>query len=126
MVAAAESQERRQQPRLHLAVPVPGTLGLTTPVRLVDVSPTGARVECGHPLTPGQSGILDVGLPAAEFYLRARVTWSQVYQILTEGAGQVIRHRAGLRFVDPPAAGGTRLYALLAHTPDSRFGRGDA
>ncbi len=124
MAAASESRERRQHPRLHLAVPLLGTLGLTTPVRVVDVSPVGVRIECGHPLTPGQATILDVVLAAEEFHLRARITWSQVYQVLTEPAGQVVRHRAGLRFVDPPTAGGARLHALLARTPDPRLDRG--
>ncbi len=121
MGAASDSQERRQHTRWHLASPLSATLGLTTPLRVIDISPVGVRVECGHPLTLNQAGILDVVLPGAEFHLRSRVVWCQLYQVLTEPAGRVIRYRAGLRYADLPAAGGAHLYALVSHLPDPRL-----
>ena len=33
--------------------------------------------------------------------------------VATDPAGREVRYRAGLHFTDPPAAGGTRLHALL-------------
>ena len=113
MSSSSGSRDRRQHLRVPLADVLAGTLGLTAPVRVVDISLTGVRIEHAHPLTPGQATVLDVAVGGESFHLRTRVAWCHVYQVVTDPAGREVRYRAGLHFTDPPAAGGTRLHALL-------------
>jgi hypothetical protein len=117
MSSSSGSPERRQSPRVPLADVLAGTLGLTAVVRVVDVSPTGVRIEHAAPLSPGQATVLDVALGGETFHLRTRVAWCHLYQVVTDSAGREIRYRAGLHFIDPPAAGGARLHALLIRPP---------
>lgn len=117
MPSSSGSPERRQSPRVPLADVLAGTLGLTASVRVVDVSPAGVRIEHAAPLTPGQAIVLDVALGGETFHLRTRVAWCHLYQVVTDSAGREVRYRAGLHFIDPPAAGGTRLHALLTRPP---------
>ena len=106
MPSSSGSPDRRLSPRVPLADVLAGTLGLAAVVRVVDVSPAGVRIEHAAPLTPGQATVLDVALGGETFHLRTRVAWCHLYQVVTDSAGREIRYRAGLHFIDPPAAGG--------------------
>jgi hypothetical protein len=117
MPSSSGSPDRRLSPRVPLADVLAGTLGLAAVVRVVDVSPAGVRIEHAAPLIPGQATVLDVTLGGETFHLRTRVAWCHLYQVVTDSAGREIRYRAGLHFIDPPAAGGARLHALLTRPP---------
>ena len=52
MSSSSGSRDRRQHLRVPLADVLAGTLGLTAPVRVVDISLTGVRIAHAHPLTP--------------------------------------------------------------------------
>lgn len=109
------ASERRQHLRLHLPDTRTGTLGLTTSVRLVDVSPAGARIEHTNLLAPGQACVLDVALADQALHLRGRVVWCQLHHIITDMEGRSAQYHSGIHF----AAHEETLPALLIGRPDA-------
>lgn len=105
--------ERRQLLRIHLTDARTGTLGLTTAVRLVDMSPAGVRIEHSHPLTPGQACVLDVPLADGVLHLRGRVVWCKLHHVTTDASGRSVQYHSGIHF----AAHAETLPALLLGRP---------
>jgi hypothetical protein len=90
------SDERRRYPRLSLAAPLDGWFG-DYAVRLIDVSATGALVECDEPLPADARGLL-------------RFFWRGVEVEITAETARTIEQRSGLHFVEENAD----LWALIA------------
>ena len=107
------SAERRQHLRLYLPDTRTGTLGLTTEVRLVDVSPAGAQIEHANLLAPGQVCVLDVPSADEVLHLRGRVVWCQLHHVTTDAEGRSVRYHSGIHFAAPAET----LPALLLERP---------
>jgi hypothetical protein len=94
------SVERRGVVRLTIRGGLPTRVRPTREVRLLDLSPFGARIEHGTPLQPGVPYVLDLapdlgGLPlAAEIVWTTRMGEAQI----PEGEGR-LRYQSGLVFL---------------------------
>ncbi len=73
--------DRRQHRRAQVHGTVHGTVGLSSNLRIVDLSPAGAMVEHAHDLSPGQPCVLDLRLDGIEVHLRAHVAWCHLYSV---------------------------------------------
>ncbi len=107
--------DRRRHGRAQLPAIIPGTVGLSGNLRVVDLSASGARVEHAHDLSPGQPCVLDLRLDGVEVHLRAHVAWCQLYSVGSDPDGaEEVRYRSGLEFADLPAGIVAHLQQYLA------------
>ncbi len=107
--------DRRRHGRAQLHATVHGTVGLSCNLRVVDLSPAGARVEHAHDLSAGQPCVLDLRLDGVEVHLRAHVAWCQLYSVGSDpDGGEEVRYRSGLEFTDLPAEVVAHLQQYLA------------
>ncbi len=110
-----EGVDRRRHGRAQLHATVHGTAGLSSNLRVVDLSPAGARVEHAHDLSPGRACVLDLHLNGVEVHLRAHVAWCQLYSVGSDPDGaEEVRYRSGLAFTDLRADVVAHLQEYLA------------
>ncbi len=107
--------DRRRHRREQLHATLHGTAGLSSNLRVVDLSPAGASVEHAHDLSPGQPCVLDLSLDGVEVHLRAHVAWCQLYSVGSDPDGaEEVRYRSGLEFTDLSAEVVAHLQQYLA------------
>jgi len=96
-----ETAERRKAARVILSAHVHGRVLGGEEVRLLDLSPTGVRIEHIEHLRPGTSCTLTFPLPRGPLRLSARVVWSQVRggEMTPEGERR-LHYQSGLSFVN--------------------------
>lgn len=105
--------ERRRSQRVAIPDELFGKVKATVPARIVDLSRDGVQVEIPTALRPAVE--CDISVPTAEgdLRLRARVQRCRATSMKpNDGNGNRLVYRAGLQFVEVPAAD----LALLAET----------
>jgi len=107
----ATGENRRQFHRWKTGG-LPATLHTFTaeyPVRLEDLSPTGARVSGAPPVQPAEQAVLAAIQPEAKLILACEVAWRDA------STGM-----AGLHFIGVTPAETVELFHFLQHLPNSR------
>lgn len=96
----AETAERRRVARITVPSQIRGTGLETREVRLLDLSPDGARIEHDKPLQPGAPCALILPPALGPVRLPARIMWSHVSGGEQTPAGErALHHQSGLAFL---------------------------
>jgi hypothetical protein len=113
-----EVPERRRVRRAVATGRLTGHASLTVEFRLLDLSPTGARIEHLALLRPGGRCTVQLPAPAGSVLLPAQIVWTAVvgWEQIPEGA-QVLRYQSGLLFVALSPAQEQAVASLLAQLP---------
>jgi hypothetical protein len=122
----AETIERRKVARITVPSQIRGTGLENREVRLLDLSPEGARIAHEKPLQPGAPCALILPPALGPVRLPARIIWSQISggEQTLEGE-RVLHHQSGLAFRGLTPEQQTALAAALTTlkaaqgTPDS-------
>ncbi len=96
----ADPPNQRQARRIALPARPAAAIRLSEPVRLLDVSLTGARLEHEQLLRPGRICTIEFPASLGGFVLTAQVVWSQVVSTVPSAGGRLLRYESGLQF--PP------------------------
>jgi hypothetical protein len=106
--------ERRRVRRAAATGRLTGHASLTVEFRLLDLSPTGARIEHSALLRPGSRCTLQLPAPAGSLLLPAQVIWTTVVGQEQRQEGQrVLRHHSGLMFLSISPAQERAVVSLL-------------
>jgi len=94
-----EVPERRRVRRAVATERLTGQASATVELRLVDPSPTGARIEHLALLRPGGRCTLRLPVPSRSLALPAQIVWTTVVgqERISEGE-QALRYQSGLMF----------------------------
>jgi hypothetical protein len=94
-----QGPERRRKRRAVATGRLTGHASLSVEFRLLDLSPTGIRIETLALLRPGGSCILQVPSPSGSLQLAAQVVWTTIVgQDQTPEGHRVLRYQSGLMF----------------------------
>ncbi len=116
---ASRAFERRRSPRAHLLGPLEDTITAAVPLRLLNLSATGALVEHEAPLGGDFTLVLRHGPAGPALTVRCRVVHSRR---VGDGAGGW-KYRTGVDFASPSPAQAATLSEWVEHI---RLGSGDA
>jgi hypothetical protein len=96
----AETPERRRVARISVPSSIRGTGLETREVRLLDLSPDGARIEHDKPLQPGAPCALILPPALGPVRLPARIMWTRIRggEQTPEG-DRALYHHSGLAFL---------------------------
>lgn len=104
--------QKRRVERVHLAQPLVARLG-ATPVVLVDVSVSGARVEHAAPMTRGAATKLTFRWGGVEITIDCTIIRSRLERFSSGADGMTVYH-SGLEFAVIPPETRVRLKAMLS------------
>jgi len=108
-------REKRRFPRMAPSRKIPASLGSSSGVQVLNLSPAGAMIEQPGRLSPRDSCTLSLHLAEAHLRLGAQVTWSQIYSPTRNLPGEAqLRFRAGLAFLPLSEAAEVHLRQYLA------------
>ncbi len=106
--------ERRRVRRAVATGRLTGQASLSVEFRLLDLSPTGARIEHLTLLRPGSRCTLQVPAPAGSPRLSAQVIWTAVVGQEQQSEGhRVLHYHSGLLFVGVSPAQERAVASLL-------------
>lgn len=103
--------DQRSVPRYFVTQAIGGTAD-GKPVRLVDMSTKGVRLELSGPVAPGSMLHLEIATPAGEIDADATVLWCQIDELRLDGSDD--RYLAGLVFVEAHPEAGTLIEDLVS------------
>lgn len=92
------AHDKRESARIEILGKLAGEVSVPAPIIIRDISQTGVLVECGFPLILGSGHDLRLHLGDDYVVVKARVVRCHVADIGRE----LVRHVAGLEFVDLP------------------------
>ena len=98
------ARERRAVPRVRPSAPLQGTVKMTVPAWILDISSRGAQIEVATGLQPKEGCDLRIPFDEGEFAAHATVRRCRASVLgLDEKNESVVLYRAGLEFdeVDP-------------------------
>ena len=113
--------DRRSEPR-HAAATVPARLRFNHPLRLLDLSASGARVETPEWMAPGRRYTVRVGAEPA-LRLAGHVTRCALVRVDDDGDGGRAVYEAGLSFDAVPDATRAQLRALPRMVHERGYGK---
>ncbi len=106
--------ERRRVRRAVATGRLTGQAAVTAEFRLLDLSPTGARIEHLALLRPGTRCTLQLPAPSGSLVVSAQIVWTTVVgQELTPERQKVLRYHSGLMFVTLSPEQDSALASLL-------------
>lgn len=105
---------RRGSPRYELEQDLPGHTECVVPVRVVDLSTSGALIEYHRYLRPGAELALDLSLSEGRQRVRCSVVHSAVHEIQRHpGKSERTIFRMGVRFEDLDPSGQCQIQRLI-------------
>jgi PilZ domain len=94
-------QEKRRFPRVRVEQGGKGQLKTTTPVSILNVSPTGLLMEVAASLRPGSTYDLVASVSGVPFTVLVKVTRCRAGGFMPDGrGGRLLQFRAGAEFVN--------------------------
>jgi hypothetical protein len=93
------TDERRRLERLQLSGLVQGEVRVVHPIKLIEISETGASLELTQPLIIESLHDFRIELGDNIVIVKGRVAHSRVADVETSR----VAYRAGIEFIDPPA-----------------------
>ena len=121
MATTLGTQERRRSPRRTAAPGSRGQIRVTVGVEVLDVSPTGLRLELSTPVRPGS--VYDLKVDLGGFLLSApvRITRCAAGGYRDDGkGGRLLLFRAGAEIVWPHPSGAEDLARFLERQGSKR------
>jgi hypothetical protein len=106
---------RRSNPRYELEQILQGYTQYSAPVRLLDLSATGALLEHRQYLKPGEELVLNLQLGGSRYKVRCTVVHCSIYEFHAKPRGTAERavHRVGVKFLDFSMSGRKALQDLI-------------
>jgi hypothetical protein len=97
--ASMRAREQRRYPRVKLTRRLPASLGSSSTVQVLNLSPAGAMIEQPARLSPRDTCTLSLHLTGVHLRLGAQVSWSHIYCPTRTLPGEAqLSYRAGLSF----------------------------
>ena len=90
------SEDRRENPRIDIDDGLPGSITVVEPMRVAQISPTGAQIDTTAMLNVGTLHDIRLSLGARAVVVKCRVVHSSVRHLHRE----LVFYRTGVEFVD--------------------------
>jgi len=107
--------DRRESPRTEILGRLTGEVNVPAPMVVLDISRTGAQIECAFPLILGSAHELRLHLDDDVVVVKARVAHCQIADL----GRDLVRYVAGVEFVELAPHAEAAIVAYL-----DGFGRG--
>lgn len=91
-------QDRRSAPRVEVPGGLPGEVSVLAPVEIREFSRTGAKLDTAFPLILNSLHDIRLQLGEQSVVVKGRIVHCRIAEL----AGELVRYRAGIEFIDMP------------------------